>query len=246
MRIWNVLFVMGAVVLVNGADVATAQDAVIFAVDGDPIDWGGAHGFDRFHEVTPDTNSTVDIRKYGFGWGEFGDHKGVMAPLPRELFAFILKFLAPPFQGSDPTTVELFFDASIDPAFGDLTLPWKEFRPDFRIGVTGQDGELTAEFYRRYVGGQWETTTGADITEVELALSGRWLEGAIPWPALGSPGGPAGSPEESLNFLWAVQVSKGMYRDYLPDDNWYDPWRPFEDYLTNVEATSWGKIKRGE
>ena len=209
MRIWNVLFLMGALAWGQGADVATAQDAVTFAVDGDNRDWGGGSGFDQFHDVTPDTNSTVDIRRYGNGWGEFGDPKGEMAPLPRELFAFILGFLAPPFQDSEPTTVELFFDASIDPASGDLTPPWKEFRPDYRIGVTGQNGSLTTEFYRRYVGGQWETTTGSDITELEVALSGDWLEGAVPWAALGSPGGPAGNPDEELNFRWAFQVSKG-------------------------------------
>ena len=226
MRIWNLLFLMGALAGGQGADVATAQDAVTFAADGDPRDWGG-FDLERFHDVTPDTNSTVDIDAHGFGWGEFGDRKGVMAPLPRELFVFIFGFLAPPFQGSDPTTVELFFDASVDPASGDLTPPWKEFRPDFRIGVTGQDGSLTTEFYRRYVGGQWETTTGADIAELEVALSGDWLEGAIPWAALGSPGGgPEADPEEDLWFRWAVQVSKGTYREYLPDDGWWDPWAP--------------------
>ena len=58
------------------------------------MDWGGGSGFDQFHDVIPDTNSTVDIRRYGFGWGNYGDPKGERAPLPRELFAFILTWAA--------------------------------------------------------------------------------------------------------------------------------------------------------
>ena len=40
MRIWNVLFLMGALALGQGAGVATAQDRFSFAVDGDPYGLG--------------------------------------------------------------------------------------------------------------------------------------------------------------------------------------------------------------
>ena len=41
-------------------------------------------------------------------------------------------------------------------------------------------------------------------------------------------------------------MSKDVYREYVSDDNWWDPWAPFDYYLTIVEAMSWGRIKRDE
>ena len=247
MRVWNMLFLVGTVALSNGTQVATAQNLMTFTVDGDPGDWGRSghlSSLDDPFDVIPDTNSTVDIRQYGYGYGKYGP-RGDNAPPRRELWAFIFKFLAPPFQGSEPTTVELFFDvsaASADPTFGDPTPPWREFRPEYRIAVTGQNGRLTTESYRRYTGGQWGTPTeGADIPEVEVALSGLYLEGAILWSALGSPNP---DPMEPWIFSWAVQVSKGTYRDYLPDETSTPyPWDPLRRDFTTVEPMPWGKVK---
>lgn len=238
MRAWNLLFLVAAVVLSPSADVA-AQDFFTFTVDGDPEDWGGdPRYFDTAFDVTPDTNSTVDIRRYGFGYGMYGPREENAPPL-RELWAFMFKFLASPFQGSEPTTVDLFFDVSAvsdDPTFGEPTPPWEDFRPEYHVTVTGQDGRLTMESYRRYIGGQWGTPTeGTDISEVEVALSGLYLEGAILWSALGSPNP---DPMERWTFSWAAQVSKGTYRDYVPRNG-----HPMTRDFTTVEPMPWGKVK---
>ena len=82
---------------------------------------GGLNEYDPRGDVVPDTSRAVDIRVIGYGWGEFGPNDGREKC---ELFAFILRSMAPPFQGSDPTTVELFFDLSMDRTFGELTPPW--------------------------------------------------------------------------------------------------------------------------
>ena len=116
--------------------------------------------------MVPDTNSTVDIDSYGVG-GVGGSE------------AFIFRFLAPPFQGEEETTVTLFYDVSNDSTFGALAPPWPQrFRPDFAFGVTGSNGALTKEFYWRYTGSAWNKKKGADIPELEVALSGEYLEGA--------------------------------------------------------------------
>ena len=235
MRVRNLLFSIIALAAVAG-DEAVAQNRAGFVVDGDHSDWGGGTEYDLRGDVVPDTSRAVDIRLIGYGWGEYGPNDGREK---RELFAFILRFMAPPFQGSEPTTMELFFDLSKDRTFGELTPPWPEFRADYCVGVTGQDGRLTTEFHRRYVDGQWETTTGSDIAQLESALSGRWLEGAVPWAALGNPKAP--EPEDSdsyLPFRFAVRVSKGIFHDYMPDG------RVFEHGLTVVVPHSWGEIKQ--
>ena len=237
MRVRNVLFLLSALTLGLGAQVTTAQDRLNFTVDGDWQDWNYVSALDWPYDVIPDTNRTVDIRRYAYGWGDFGPHDKPR----RELFAFIFRFADPPFQGSDPTTVDLYFDVSTDANFGDLTAPWQYFRPEYRFTVTGQGGRLTTETYRRYTGGQWNAPTeGTDISELETALAGNWLEGAIPWSALGSPAPPE-DPTESLAFRWAVQVSQGSYREYVPDET--DSWSPITDYLTTIEAQSWGGLK---
>ena len=243
MRVRNLLLSIIALAAVHGAEVATAQNLVTFTVDGDWRDWSewGPTGPDDYHDVTPDTNSTVDIVAYEYGYGKYGPI-GDNAPPQRELFAFIFEFLAPPFQGSDPTTVDLFFDVSPDTTFGDRTSPWepKGFRPDYRFTVTGQGGRLTRESYRRYTGGQWNAPTeGADITELEVALSGKFLEGAIPWTAVGSPAPDAGPDKpEVRTYAWAAEVSKGTYREYVPDVPYF-----FSHYLTAVESLPWGMVK---
>ena len=236
MRVRNVLFSIIAVAGVDG-DLATAQDTSAFVVDGSPAEWGGLSGGNEWQDVVPDTNSTVDILAYGYGYGEYW--RDGSPEEKDELFAFIFEFLAPPFQGSEEMTVELFFDVSLDPTFGKLTGPWPDFRPDYCIGLTGQGGRLTTEFHRRYVGGQWETTSGADITEVEVALSGRYLEGAIPWSALGNPEAPT-DPNKYLPFNYAFQATKGTYRDYVPNTET----GVFMDSITLVAPQSWGRIKQ--
>ena len=114
MRIWNVLFLMGALALGQGADVVSAQDRRNFTVDGDWQDWKHLGMLDEYYDVIPDTNSTVDIGAYEYSEGMFGPSGD-----KRKLFTFIFKFLALPFQGSEPTTVDLFFDVSADTTFGD-------------------------------------------------------------------------------------------------------------------------------
>ena len=241
MRMQRVLFLVGAAAALGlGGDVATAQDP--FVVDGDWRDWPGVGGpglyYDAFEDVTPDTNSTVDVIGYSFeGWDP-------LHPPKPGYFLLLFEFWAPPFQGSVPTTVDLFFDVSPDTTFGDPTPPWRLFRPDYRLTVTGQDGRLTSEAHRRYTGGRWQAPTeGADIPELEVALSGQWLEGAIAWSALG--GDPPRPEDEFMpqvrTYSWAVQVSQGPYRDYVPDDLPRDD--PIMIYLTTVEAQSWGRVK---
>ena len=236
MRVRNVLLSIIALAAVDGADVAVAQDRVGFVVDGNPKDWGG-RGLEHWHDVVPDTNSTVDVDTFTYGYGEYWSG-GFDAP-SENLFAFLISFLAPPFQGSEETTVELFFDVSRDRTFGELTPPWSDFRPDYVIGVTGSNGALTTEFHRRYVGGQWETTSGADISEVKVALSSDWLEGAITWPALGNPKVSA-DPDKGQPLHFAVRTTQGIYHDYVPnaDEGVFDHW------LTIVIPQSWGRIKQ--
>ena len=155
----------------------------------------------------------------------------------------------PPLQGTEETTVEWLFDVAPDTTHGELTSPWQGFRPDYRVGVTGESGALTEEFHLRYVDGQWEATEGTDIAELEVALSGEWLEGSIPWSALGDPVLEGDLPPEGgiYNFKWALRVSRGAFRDYVPDDDQQDPWRPFGGYgwafPSTLDEESWGAIK---
>ena len=122
MRAGNVLLLLSAVVtLALGAQVAMAQDRLTFTVDGDWQDWNYVSALDWPYDVTPDTNRTVDIRRYAYGWGEYGP-RGDNAPPRRELFAFIFRFADPPFQGSDTTKVDLYFDVPPTP-------PWATWWP---------------------------------------------------------------------------------------------------------------------
>ena len=238
MRVRNVLFSIIALAAVGVPDLATAQDTSAFVVDGNPKEWRG-YGLDSMFDVVPDTNSTVDVDTFTYGYGEYRRPGGRVDDPRDKLFAFLISFLVPPFQGSEETTVELFFDVSRDRTFGELTPPWSDFRPDYVIGVTGSNGALTTEFHRRYVGGQWETTSGADIGEVKVALSSDWLEGAITWPALGNPKASA-DPDKGQPLHFAVRTTKGIYHDYVPNADWgiYDHW------LTVVAPQSWGSIKQ--
>ena len=96
---------------------ASAAERVLFTVDGKYMDWG-SHGtgpsmYDRAYDVVPDTNSTVDLRAYGYGWNEYGRDSS-----SQQLFAFMFRFLKPPFQGTETTRVELFFDVLPDSTQG--------------------------------------------------------------------------------------------------------------------------------
>ena len=237
-RLWILL----AVVAWSGA---SAQDVLLFTVDGDPEDWMGGGGYgEEIYDVVPDTNSTVDLAFHDYGWGRYGSDRADTPPR-RVAFAFLFRFWSPTFQGSDPTTIEVIFDTSPDTSFGESTPPWKNFLADYRIGVTGSDGQITNRFYERYVAGQWDTVEGADIDHLEVAMSAdrQWIEGEIPWESIGSPG-PIGS-DDSFTFRWAVMVSKGDYRDYAPDNSnyWDKPWHPYYHEITVVEPMSWGRVK---
>ena len=237
-----------AVALVLGPDLA-AQDSSTFQVDGDPMDWGGGHRFDERQDVVPDTNRAVDLRSYSFGGGGRVFYWDPVTGDADTLFTFLFKFLAPPFQGAEETTVEIFFDMSQSDAYGVAQGPWLDFRPDYVIGVTGRDGALTKEFYWRWTGSAWDKKEGADIPEVEIALGvedrgdGGWLEGAWDWKLLDIPDTdvPHYDLKGDYNSDKAVRVSRGEYRDYLPNGDY--ALRNEVILPTAVESDSWGAIK---
>ncbi len=245
--VWNMLFgSVCAIMSGYGTGTAHAQDVSGFVVDGDWGDWGGGgpgEG-DEFYDVTPDTNSSIDIIAYGYGLGSFrrDDANGT-----ENLFAFIFRFLEAPFQDSARTSVELFFDVSADSTLGEETSPWVGFLPDYRIEIVGNNGGLTGETYRRLSGDRWIVSAGEDLPEVEVALSGQWLEGAVPWAALGSPGDTSEERERGyFHFKWAAKTTKNGSHDFVPDGNTYFevPWGPVDLRIsTAVESQGWGWIK---
>ena len=227
-------------------------------IDGDPEDWP-SWDRDPGSDVVPDTSSTVDVLFY-----KFRPDPVLFSRFHSPEFAFLLRFKAAPFQGVEETRVEILFDVvSPDTSYGELTSPWEEFRPDFILGVVGKDGRLVREFHRRYVDGRWETTKGSDIEEIQTALDGMYLEGSLPWDSVGDPLGmedldpPDATTGSYFNFKLAFRVSKGDYRDYLPDNSetyfhkrGTPGWKPFGGYTwyccgTDVDSKSWGQIKSG-
>ncbi len=75
--------------------------------------------------------------------------------------------MAPPFQGPEETTVEIFFDMSHSDPYGEAQGPWRDFRPG--------------------------------------------LEGAMYWKLPDIP---------DTDRLEAVRVSKGVFRHYVPKDDY--------------------------
>ena len=210
---------------------------------------GGGGRLDPPFDVVPDTNSTVDVINYR--WFPFmlyfeGDTTIIATDT---LTVFFAKFLAAPFQGSEETTVELFFDVSQDTTYGAPQPPWSNFRPDYVIGVSGSNGALTKKFYWRHTGSGWEKKEGADIPELKVALSPsgqyRYLEGAIPWRGfLDIPDVSVPIEElEYINYQVALRVSKGRFRDYAPDVTQGPEGGHYRRNPTNVEPESWGRIK---
>ena len=235
MRVRNVLFSIIALAAVSVPDLATAQNRVTFVVDGDWRDWGGMCCYDEYADVTPDTNSTVDLLSYEFGGA------GRVFNVSDTLFTFLFQFTAPPFQGAEETTVEIFFDMSQSDSYGVEQGPWRDFRPDYVIGVTGSNGALTKEFYWRYTGTGWEKKEGADLPEVDIAFGTRYLEGAWDWKLLDIPDTDRHHLQvESYNQLKAVRVSKGVYRDYVPNDDYA---LGGQILPSAVEPDTWGGIK---
>ena len=219
MRTKTLQLILTALLGLTLATPVLAQNSGNFTVDGDPMEWSGLR-FDERNDVVPDTNSTVDLRGYSFGDASVytgGD----------TLITFLFQFRAPPFQGAEETTVEIFFDLSESDSYGVAQGPWSDFRPDYVIGVTGSNGALTKEFYwREYTGSGWDKKEGADIPEVDIAFATRYLEGALDWKRLDIPDTDRPYYEvessEQHRQLKAVRVSKGgdAFRDYLPT------WRP--------------------
>lgn len=239
--VWNTLLVL-ACLFGHGVTAAGAQDASSFVVDGDWRDWGGGgpgEG-DELYDVAPDSNNTIDVITYAYGHGSFGE---------RRLFTFIFRFLEAPFQGSSDTSVQLFFDVSADTTQGEAQPPWVAFLPEYQIEIVGRDGSLTTEIHRRLAGDEWVVTEGDDIAEVEVALSGEWLEGAVPWPALGDPGTTAEEEERGYwHFKWTVRTGQDGSHDYVPDGTSYPgvPWGPMGGRVsTMVSSGGWGWIKNG-
>ena len=233
MRVRNVLFSMTTLTALLLAGPATAQGGN-FTVDGDPMDWGGMCCFDERNDVVPDTNSTVDLYGYEIGGGRiFGADT---------LFTFLFQFRAPLFQGTEETTVEIFVDLSESDTYGVEQGPWSDFRPDYVIGVTGSNGALTKEFYWRYTGSAWDKKEGADIPELDVAFATRYLEGALDWKRLDIPDTDRPYYEvKSRNSYRAVRVSKGVFRDYVPDSD--QPLRKVRILPSAVESDTWGGIK---
>ena len=238
MRVRNLLFSIIALTVVGGADpqAAGAQNRGSFVVDGDPMDWGGFR-FDERNDVVPDTNRAVDLRGYEFGGG------GRVFNVSDTLFTFLFQFRAPPFQGPEETTVEIFFDMSHSDSYGVEQGPWRDFRPDYVVGVTGSNGALTKEFYWCYTGTGWDKKEGADIPEVDIAFATRYLEGAWDWKLLDVPDTDRSHYElkGDYNSDKAVRVSKGVFRDYLPNGDY--ALRNEVILPSAVESDSWGRIK---
>ena len=246
MRVRNLLFSIVALAAVGGAvpHVAGAQVSLGFVVDGDPMDWRGSDRFDERHDVVPDTNSTVDLRGFSLRRASIFWTNGVEAP-PDTLFTFLFQFLAPPFQGPEETTVEIFFDMSHSDTYGEAQGPWRDFRPDYVVGVTGSNGALTKEFYWRWTGSAWDKKEGADILEVDIAFGTRYLEGALDWKRLDVPDTDRSHWElkGDYNSDKAVRVSKGKFRDYVPNGDY--ALRNEKILPTAVEPDTWGGIKSG-
>ena len=247
MRVRNVLFSIIALAAVGGLDLALGQTSLGFTVDGNPEEWGGPR-VDEYADVVPDTNSAIDLRGFQFCGGcvFYPNEIAVVEGAPDTLFAFLFDFMAPPFQGPEETTVEIFFDVSHSDSYGEAQGPWVDFRPDYVVGVTGSNGVLTKEFYWRYTGSGWDKREGADIPEVDVALGGEYLEGALDWKLLDVPDTDVPYYElgGNVNSDKAVRVSKGEFRDYLPNGD-----QPFMDSIfpsheaTAVEPDTWGGIK---
>ena len=236
MRVRNVLFSIVALAAVDGADPAMGQKGN-FTVDGDPMDWGGLDRFDERNDVVPDTSSAVDLDGYVFGGG------GRVFNVSDTLFTFLFQFRAPPFQGTEETTVEIFFDMSHSDTYGEAQGPWRDFRPDYVVGVTGSNGALTKEFYWRWTGSAWDKKEGADIPEVDIAFATRYLEGALYWKLLDVPDTDRSHYElkGDYNSDKAVRVSKGEFRDYVPNGDY--ALRNEVILPTAVEPDTWGGIK---
>ena len=251
--VWNMLLVL-ALLLGYEEEAAFAQETfepylVENVIDGDWRDWGrgGPSSPDSYQDVAPDANDSIDITTYGFDIGGYLIWKDVNGRKVHELpFSFIFKFAEPPFQDSLQTSVELFFDVAADTTFGEATPPWVDFLPDYRIEIVGQNGRLTKEVYRRWVGDQWVVTEGEDLSEVEVALSGQWLEGTISQAALGHPGTTEEERKRGYYFKWTAKTTQDGSHDYLPDGDYYDPWSPAGGRITVVKPQSWGSIKNDQ
>ena len=238
MGVRNVLLPI-LLIAVGWVALVTAQNRGTFVVDGDPMDWSGFR-VDGRHDVVPDTNSAVDLRQFTFGGG------GRVFTGGDTLFTFLFQFGAPPFQGPEETTVEIFFDMSHSDSYGVAQGPWRDFRPDYVVGATGSNGVLTKEFYWRYTGTGWEKKEGADIPEVDIATATRYLEGALDWKLLDVPDTDRSHYElkGDYNSDKAVRVSKGVYRDYVPNGDY--ALRNEVILPTAVEPETWGGSRADE
>ena len=247
MRVRNALFSIIALAAVGVPDLALGQDRSTFTVDGDPKEWGGLR-IDESFDVVPDTNSAVDLGGFSFCGGclFYPNEIAVVEDAPDTLFAFLFTFIAPPFRGPEETTVEIFFDVSHSDSYGEAQGPWVDFRPDYVVGGHRQqrrpDQGVLLALHRQRV----DKKEGADIPELDVALGGRWLEGALDWKLLDVPDTdvPYYELEGDFNSAKGVRVSKGEYRDYLPngDQPLVEKIHPSHE-STAVEPDTWGEIK---
>ena len=246
-----------------------AQQRLGFTVDGDPEDWGGnAGGFTARYNMQPVQINSIDIAAYDLNIGVFYrdvQDKETRRPLVRQAppvnpyweFVFLLRFLNPVFQDSAKSSVEVLFDVDADKDQGESIPPWVEFRPDYRFQVIGQEGRITQEIYHVWNGARWIERAGDDIPEFQAASSGRFLEGSIPWPAIGQPVLERHDPGTTERFIvkFAFRSRQGEAVDFLPyADEIQLPgikgeWHPFQMDLilfTNITPFSWGRVKRAQ
>jgi hypothetical protein len=245
--LWTLL---AALLLCAGA--TRAQTRIGFVVDGDYRDWLGGSSHERLDahgDVTPEQIADIDIITYGKGLGAFfrdtkdanaaldalGGHVSGVTEYWR--FVFIMKFGGDPFSGSVESSVEVLFDMEPGSGLGEPALPWEGFRPDYRLEITGKDGTITQELLHRWDGSRWVTTAARDLTEVESAISGHYLEGSVLWSAIGNRKD-AITGLDYFVYHWAIRATQGVASDTVPDTV------PREDgVVTAIDRSSWGSVK---
>ena len=246
---------------------AHAQNTLGFSVDGDPVDWGGhASSYTARHSVQPVQVNSIDIGAYNMGAGMYfrdKQDKATRGALERAIRqerpvnefwerTFLLRFLEPVFQDAVESTVEFLVDMDADREWGEPTGPWKDFRPDYRLEVTGQDGHITRIAYYAWGGSRWEPWPDEELRGIEVAAAGRFLEVAISLSILGSPRiapHKVGTTDQYM-VQDAFRTHQGESWDYLPFAGEFSDhegeWLPFWWWLTPTTAIrphSWGRLK---
>ena len=152
------------------------------------------------------------------------------------------------------SSFEYLVDMDADREWGEVTGPWKDFRPDYRLEVTGQDGGITRIAYYSWDGSRWQPWPDEELRGIEVAAAGRNLEGSISLSVLGSPRIAPHKPGTTDRFIVqrAMRTRQGDSHDYLPLPGFAagdgsEEWLPFRGnwvLMTAVATRSWGAMKR--